>query len=434
MSTLGRLTRKYSKDQRGQFAVIFALIAMPLIVAVAYVSDLTYAGKVKAELKGSLDSAALAAVINQKFTEGERAKFATNHFNENFELSDTFKLDVVNASAERVELAATGSFPSYIGAITGNDKFEINASAASVLTEENIICMLALDPDGEGALTVSGDGNIFASNCAVQVNSTHDRAAIVESGSSVNAKSICVSGGATGRYSPFVNTECSRIEDPYASKKFVDDQPCTFTQRIKNNQSAQSLESATSGISIAGNKAVLSPGVYCEDVRIVGKDVVFLPGSYTFRDSRLWFRDGSTVTAEEVTFIFTGKKSELRLDQQSVLTLKAPKIGPMAGLAVYQSSASMGNKQNKMTAITRFKGDSTLIIVGTVYMPNSRIVIANGASGNIKNDAFSYSPATSFIGYQVHVESATARVAIDHKTAGLPPMLPRADEGARLVE
>ena len=68
-------------------------------------------------------------------------------------------------------------------------------------------------------------------------------------------------------------------------------------------------------------------------------------------------------------------------------------------------------------------------MVGTAYLPEQRIEFIGGSISEAQ------APATSFIGYQLLFdEGAKISVAVDHQTAGLPPLLPRSDESARIVQ
>jgi len=446
--------------------MMFGILAVPLIIAIAHVGDMTYAGKVKGELKASLDAASLAAVINQNLSESERAKFAKMHFTENFEFSDMFEFEVLDASSKRVELAARGGFPSYIGAMTGRDTFEISTHAASVLTKEDVICILALDESSSGAFTMSKEATLVGDQCSVQVNSNSTTAAIVENHSKASAKSFCVAGGARGTFSPFVNTECSRVEDPYKDVPAPPLQACLLENLNggggggsggdnRNNGGAGLMTAAAatelgggSGRALGGlinilDGATLMPGTYCSRVVISGQNVTLLPGTYVFQDS-LIIMESSSVEGDGVTLSFNGQTSHIEIMGGSQVKIKAPAKGQMdqngsdtyAGLAIFQNAQGAGG-QSTMDSSTEesfLAGGSGMLIVGTVYLPTQRLYIGRDSSTNVVNQTVPESPATSFIAHQVHLEGSDIRVAVNHEMAGLPIILPRTDEGARLIE
>ena len=458
--------RDYRDNQSGQFGILFGLAIVPIMIAIAYVGDMTYAGKVKAELKASLDSAALAAVINQNINEGQRSDFALAHFNENFEFSDMFTLNVVDASAERVELEAKGGFPSYIGAMTGRDTFELQSHATSVLTKEDVICFLTLDEKSEGAFTLSKGASLYEDQCSVQVNSNHSNAMIVETGSRASAKSFCTAGGARGSFSPFANTDCSRAKDPYKDITAPPIKACLLERSVGNvtnpgngiggagglmtamrNAGLDNRGGGVKGmlgnvISILDNQ-VLRPGTYCSTVLISGKNVTLLPGTYVFQKS-LIITNESTVKGEGVTLSLNGETSHIEIMNGSQVYLKAPGENQLdqngskayAGLAIFQNAQGSGSASvaNGSTGTSYLRGGSGMAIVGTVYLPSQRLYIGKDSSSNVVNQSIKESPATSFIAHQVHIEGSDIRVAVNHKSVNLPAFLPRSDEGARLIE
>lgn len=464
MSGVAKRLRDYRNNQSGQFGILFGLAIVPIMISVAYVGDMTYAGKVKAELKASLDSAALAAVIDQGLSESQRGEFAKAHFTENFEFSDMFTLNVVDASAKRVELEAKGGFPSYIGAMTGRDKFELASHATSVLTKEDVICVLALDNSSSGAFTMSNGATLYGDNCSVQVNSDHMDAAVVEQHSRATAKSFCIAGGARGSYSPFVNTDCGRVEDPYKDIPAPPLQACLLenlsgslggggtdggtgpgmlstTQRVALGDGGPG-GGALDIINVLDN-AVLLPGTYCSPVVISGKNVKLQPGTYVFQNS-LIIKDQSSVSGDGVTLSFNGERSHIEIMSGSKVYLKAPSreqfdqngSNVYAGLAIFQNSHGAGGVSNTDSATEEsfLAGGSGMSIVGTVYLPTQRLYVGRDSATNVVNQTIPQSPATSFIAHQVHLAGSKIRVAVNHETAGLPAILPRSDEGARLVE
>jgi len=190
----------------------------------------------------------------------------------------------VDASAERVELKAAGSVPSSIISALGKDNLNVSQMAVSELTKDDVICVLALDPNGQRAFEVLDGADFKASTCSVQVNSSDDNAAYVGSGSTAFAKSFCTSGGASGSFSPFVNTECSVIEDPYANLQAPPSAPCI-------NDKAVRLKGT--GNNATKDGTMLLPGTYCGGLTVSGLNISFTPGEYIILDGPLVFARNS---------------------------------------------------------------------------------------------------------------------------------------------
>lgn len=114
-----------------------------------------------------------------------------------------------------------------------------------------------------------------------------------------------------------------------------------------------------------------------------------------------------------------------------------PSAGLTAGLVLWQRYLNFRNYidgivpevPKRLTSTSEINSGGGLTLIGTAYLPNHRLVITS------ENAVSSQSPATSFIAYQIEFSGRTNKqVAVDHVAAGLPPMKPYTDDGARLVE
>jgi len=200
---LKQLAADYKSNDSGHFAVIFSLMAVPLLAVSTFVIDYTSAGKVRMDLANALDDAALAAVLDQSLTEKERKDYATHYFWSFFEPDADIDFEVRDASAERVSLRAHVKVPTTISAAVGVENIDVVETAVSQLTKGDVVCMLALDPDSEESFKVSHGATLTAKDCSVQVNSVAPEASVVNHGGEASAKSFCMSGGAVGDYTPF---------------------------------------------------------------------------------------------------------------------------------------------------------------------------------------------------------------------------------------
>ncbi len=429
----------YAPD--GNFAIWAGIAAFPLITAVSFAVDFNGAERARIELKSALDSASLAAVTNQNITPASRAVYAETYFEKNFSQSKYFDLEVRDASASRVELVATGGIPTTVSRSIGMNKIDIIEDSVAVLTKQNPICVLTLDPEGEGAFFVQDGSSFLALNCAVQVNSNHEKAAIVDVYSDATAKSFCTVGGSDGKFLPFVNTECSAVPDPFLNIRPPDTGTCIndgktelrIQQTVKESRYGNVYVNEV--VSVVGDTVTLRPGTYCGKLRVDGYNVTFLPGTYIMRNAELEFKKGASAVADGVTFVMHGRDAKVTIEQGSSLIVKAPKTGPYAGMAFYQNAeAALTNGKGKPrpgkfpTAISELKGGSSMNIVGTVYLPTQEIKV--GSDSGLGTNA----PATSFIGYRVGFEGgAKIKIEVNYASEGLPPILPLSDESARLV-
>ena len=417
-----KITVSAFKDNAdGQIAVWFAILALPILAFTTFALDYTAAEKERVLLSSALDDAALAAVTRQNITNSERSQYAKNYFQQNTGNRSDINFNVIEASAQRVELKASLSVPTTISASLGKTDIQISESSVSELTYGDVICMLALDANGARSFEVTGGARMMAQDCSVQVNSKHKQAAIIDHGGVAEAKDFCVAGGAIGKFTPHINTECSIIPDPYLYIKPPKPEACMDKREVEAK-----LESKKSQF---GQGIEFSPGTYCSGLRLRGQNVKFLPGTYVIKDGPLLFDYGSKVSAEGVTFILSGEKSRLQVAFGSSLTITAPTKGPLAGLAFFQDrSKIISAPKNFPTAESIIRSGGNVSIIGTTYLPTQKISFRGGSISRTQ------APATSFIAHQISIgDGSRISVAADHQAAGLPPILPRSDEGARLA-
>ena len=203
-----------------------------------------------------------------------------------------------------------------------------------------------------------------------------------------------------------------------------------------------------------GDNSVFYPGTYCGGLTVDGENVTFMPGVYIIKDGPLTFKNGASASAQEVSFILKGLETVLTVETGSYVNIKAPKDGPMAGLAVYQDKdgdtpppkagrpasrmmmsalrdapAPSEGGDNMPTAVNLLSSGGELNVTGTLYFPTQALdVLGDSVLG-------ARAPATSFIAHQVTFAGKTkAAVAVDHIKGNIPVMLPLSDDGARLIE
>ncbi|MDB2438277.1 pilus assembly protein TadG-related protein [Hellea sp.] len=452
------LWAKYKKNINGHFAVQFALLGLPLIVATTFVADYSKAETEKVEIKSALDAAVIAAVSNNTLSASEKESYAKTHFKQNYAGDLTFDLKTA-ASSQRVEMSASGLSPVTVAETLGIKGIEIYENSAAEQTSENIICVLALAPTEGSSISFSGKVKFSAPTCSVHANSTDPEAIWSTRGLTPVARNFCASGGASGNYQPYAKGDCAPIADPYANKTAPAAGPCVNLGSIKDVRAAGVAGGAESpglggggttttrelggggGGSGGGNLAAMSqnltgsnvslpPGTYCGGLTVDGQNVTFLPGNHIILDGPLTFRNGAEAMAIGVTFVMKGERSLLNIVSGSEVDVKAPAIGPLAGLAFFEdvkyNAADQATFPNGINALA---SGGELNVTGAVYFPTQTVEVKG-------NSVFgSNAPATSFIAYNVDFYgSPTINVSVDHQRAGLPPVLPRTEDGARLVQ
>lgn len=402
---------RYARDEAGQFAMVTALVGLPLVVIGGYAVDINKIVGKKAHISAALDAAALASVVPANLTVVERESFARQVFAENYFGDIPVSLEV-DASRELVKITGTSSVPTLFGGIVGSEAVGVSDTASAALTVADVVCVLALDPAGERSIEFLDQSTFFSPACSVQVNSTNELALVSDVVTPPVAKSFCVGGVSRGEFTPFVKHACSAIDDPYANLTPPDDGPCVGIKKITNGTN------------------ILSPGTFCDGLSIQGGAVEFLPGVYIVKKATLEFRKGVIVNGDGVTFVLKdGANIEIEKDAQ--VTLKAQGSGAYAGVVFYQvpDLQEVGKKAVFPTETSIITSGGSLSITGTAYLPSQELIITSDSA------VVSQSPATSFIAYRLKFAGkSNTQVHVDHEAGGLPPMQPRSDDGARLIE
>lgn len=433
---ISELTRKISKqilqfrqNIDGHIAVTTAMIGLPLILIAGYAVDFNKALSGRSEIGSAIDAAALASVLPANLTIDERKDLAQKVFDENYFGNLTVELSI-EASRERVDIAATGHSPSLFGGVVGKDTMQVTDKTAAVLTVADVVCVLALDPDGESAIEFKGNTKFNAPACSVQANSTSNLSIDSQSLYVPRAKNFCTSGVSRGKFDPSIKHACTPIADPYADVPLPPSGPCMPIDKIN---SVDAFDPVTGVIeTIVGTGAVLYPGTYCNGMKIEGVNITFMPGIYHFKDRSLKITEGAEVKGDDVTIAFSGEISRIKIESGASVDFTAPSTGTYAGIVLFQPAEGYPykNKNNKKKpyGVNKIGSGGGLKITGTAYFPVHSLEVFSDSN------VVSQAPATSFIAYQVSFSGdSNVTVNVDHEKGGVPPIQPRSDEGARLV-
>jgi len=461
MSLIGRLT----KDEKGHFAVITALLGVPVILGIGIALDMGLVLRHDTSAQAALDSAALASVIPGDMTDTERAEYAKSVFSSNYLTQLKYNLEV-DASREQVSVYATIEKPSLVGGIIGLDNYKIRLNSTAVHTKSDIICVMTLNETAGQSLLFEKGAELTAPNCSVQVNSSAKDAMVSTAAKSPDAQSFCVHGGYTGSFPNQTKSSCSSVPDPYAGV-----QPPRF---MGCDYGSTSFMGWIMNTYVGTTDTTLSPGVYCGGLNIYDSNIKLNPGTYTIYDGALTIGHNSTVVGEDVTFVLTGEDSVLYTYEDVTLDLTAPSRGEYAGLIFFQDRTSAPSAG--LTSL--IKGSANIRLLGTAYFPTQTLFVGGvgtlGASSpamafiadkitftsditeivsdldaqfssviNYISIAANEARALGFIDYQASALSTssggangngfTTSISTDHTAAGIPPILPRSDEGSRLI-
>ncbi len=170
-----RTTRQFlsrlARNERGNFAMIMGLVAIPLLGIVGLGIDLSRAYIAEARLQGAVDSAALAAAGLNGQTEAKIKAITTNYFYNNYHADfwappGTPVIDIAN---QTVTISATATQTNYFLRLFGYDTFSVAATASALGTGIDMDFYLLLDSSPSMGIAATQSGiNLMVANTPTQ--------------------------------------------------------------------------------------------------------------------------------------------------------------------------------------------------------------------------------------------------------------------------
>jgi len=365
------------RDQRGNIAVLFALLTVPLLGFAALAVDVGHLYVTRMQLQGAADAAVLAALPELPDLDNARAtaiQYAETNMpakahgavlqSSDVEIgtwdpdSRTFTAGGAAPDAVRVvtrRAAANGNpVPTAFAGLLGFNEVDVTAESIAV-KGGGPVCLLALDPTASKAIEISGGGQILAPDCELHIHSTDTKATNLSGGSTITSDRTCIAGNYSGSgYTPEPETGCNPIPDPIAGTPPPAFAGCDHTD-----------------LSFSSGTETLTPGVYCGGISMSGGGTLdFEPGIYIIQDGPFTTSGGAIVQGEGVSFYLTGTDVEVDFSGGAGVDLSAPTSGPMAGLIFYQDPTANPGADN------HFSGGANSSYEGTLYFPTQHITIS----------------------------------------------------------
>ena len=394
-----QLLNNFLRDRSGNVAVTFSLALLPLMGLAGAALDYSRANRERDALQVVTDAAAIKAASAPSLSDEQRVSLAKS-----FVPQGTDKTAYVTGKS--VTVVATTHVRTGILAALGILDIPIGATAtATRLNQGPPICVMALHPIANGAVTFAGSASFVAQGCAVHSNSTSGNALVVNGSASVRAESFCAVGGvsAPSTVSPRPESNCDRLDDPFRTLPQAVSSGCD-----QNNVQVQ-----------PGTTVTLSPGIYCNGLDIEGT-ATLQSGLYVIKNGPLTISSQANVSGPGVTFYLSGHQAGFTFNGGGAVTLSAMTTGPYQGMLIVQ------DRQSNTGASNTLNGDANTSLSGAIYLPTQSLTV-NGSS--------TFGQASSFmpiIAEQVKFAgSTTART--DVSSMRTPAPLPLSQGGARLV-
>lgn len=147
---LSALANHVARDNRGSYAVIFAISLVPILVAIGAAVDISQAYIVKQRLTRALDAAGLAVGGVTGLSTSEIQTMAQNYFNANYPASKigTPASLAVTPNGNVVTLSVSATMPTSLMGIVGINTINIGATSQITRMGKKLEVVLVLDTTG----------------------------------------------------------------------------------------------------------------------------------------------------------------------------------------------------------------------------------------------------------------------------------------------
>ncbi|MGA2045002.1 MAG: pilus assembly protein TadG-related protein [Roseiarcus sp.] len=320
---VGALER-FGRDRRANVALMFSLLAVPLMLAVGVGVDYGMAAKTRVQMQAALDAAVLAGAAASS-TQSQIAALAVARrvfAADTQSLASGATTSFAFNSKGNLTGAATYEATTLFGTFTGSSSVKI-AVASEASAAGSTVCILLLAPSTVQSLLVNSGANVTATNCELDSKSLAAPAAVFNAGSNFTFTKLCLQGAdiiENGGSHPNLDTGCSAAGNPFVGKlPAPPSTACTNTGTVYGSVGTVNF----------------SPGVYCGPMNFNFPTTVnFAPGLYVIKGGD-WTVTGGTWNGAGVAFYFPDASS-IQFNSGMSMNLTAPTAGRYAGILFYE--------------------------------------------------------------------------------------------------
>jgi len=367
-----RLTR-FGRDRRGGVAAVVAIVSPVVIGSLGLGGEAGYWYLSQREVQNAADVAAHATALraNQGESIGSLQSVAEYLVGQaGVELTATqVALNspptqgafIEDGSA--IEVVVTETVPRLFSAIYSSDPVQISARSVATAQNGGTGCILALSPNADQAILVSGSANLNLIMCDIVSNSTGLSYDMAGSGSFVSAN--CVQTTGTAQVTANLNVVCdsirqnaSPVPDPYGSvPEPVAVGACQDGNVGQNNQS-------TTVVPVEAHPSGMNSIRYCNGLNMRG-NVTLSPGLYIVEGGEFRLNSNATINGSGVVF-YLRDGVEMRWNGTASLNLAPPLAGPYQGMLIFGA-------RDATTMSHRVNGNFGTILDGAIYTPASHL-------------------------------------------------------------
>lgn len=387
-SFLKKNTAKFSRDESGAIAIVFAVVAPLLLATVGAAVDYSYTAKERTKGQAAADAAALAAIIEANRSTGTKAERKQKGIEAGQKAFDSNKGHInvtsrvvnVTDTLEGAEVTAFGTSRFKILQFTDAAQYTFKDYAYAGRENFAPVCLLSMDSGASPGILFKGDGTLKGPDCVMWSNSTQAGAITFQGSSNVTAKVICSVGSVrfqgANKVTPAPESGCEPLPNPMETWS----PPST------------SAGCGHSNLDRANNTISLSPGVYCGNTTINGENITLSAGVYVIRNGSLTIKGKTTIKGDKVLILLSGA-SNLDFNSSGVLSFSADTAGGSNAVVIAAAD------QNASGSIV-LKGNTRFEVGGTINAPKHTIEV----QGN--SDLIMTEPQTTMIGKTITVDGS----------------------------
>jgi hypothetical protein len=364
------------REEHGQVLVITALSMTVIFGFLAFAIDVGLLFNDKRKLQNAVDAAATSAAIDYMFnnsqttaTAAANAAITANQIS-NPTVTVNYAPNITSSyhnAANYIEVIATQPENTFFMGIFHQKSVTVSARAVAGLPGRGNACVIVLDPNASGAMTLQGSFDVSADSCGVVVDSNSPSALqFTGGGGSLSAGYVSVVGGAsgqTGDSSPAPVTGAAPINNPFPSLTGPNPSTDCTTGPTGNTNTGTSITASTALKTVnnitcfTGSNVTTSGTVTLPSGVLVFENGVTLGGTVTSGAS------GTTIDVYSGSFnVSTG----------SSLSITAPTSAPTStvpsGIALMQPASNSSEIQVQF-------GASYGTFDGIIYAPTAELYL-----------------------------------------------------------
>jgi len=353
-----RSLNRWVGNEDGHSALIFCLVAVPLLLVVTGAAEMMDLSSQKTKLQAAVDAGALAGAAKLSLAlydaDTQASSAAATTAAQNLGAADATFTVTVDHTANTLTLTGVAPHRSLTGLINlGNS---VMAKATAEALQKTPLCIL--QTGGSGGIQLANASTIRASGCLVHANDN----IVVASTAMITAERVQASGTVTGPTTPAGNSGALPIPDPFASMSLNPTSLCSLSLNI--------IATPLTG------DTTIPPGVHCLPILAVGNTHVHLqPGEHYFVGG-LVMSSSSVLDGDDVVLIFSPLQI-FNFADKATIRLSARRSGPFAGFLIATTRDNTKTFEISSTNVSQ--------LLGTIYIPNATLDVTT--SGNVAQDS-----------------------------------------------